>query len=68
MDIGYVLITENNHKIWIFATELNEQTRREYRIEDTKKYYNQKNNDLILKKYTVAYKIASNHSTLSEHN
>ena len=60
MDIGYVLMTENNQKIWIFATELNEQTRREYRIEDTKKYYNPKNNDLILKKYTVAYELNGN--------
>ena len=32
MGIGYVIMTENNIKIWIFATELNEQTRREYRI------------------------------------
>ena len=60
MGIGYVLMTENNLKIWIFATELNEQTRREYRIEDTKKYYNQKNNDLILGKYTVAYELNGN--------
>ena len=60
MDIGYVLITENNHKIWIFATELNEQTRREYRIKDTKKYYNPKKNDLILGKYTIAYELNGN--------
>ena len=60
MGIGYVIMTENNLKIWIFATELNEQTRREYRIEDTKKYYKQKNNDLILGKYTVAYELNGN--------
>ena len=60
MGIGYVLMTENNLKIWIFATELNEQTRREYRIEDKKKYYNPKNSDLILKKYTVAYELNGN--------
>ena len=60
MGIGYVLMTENNLKIWIFATELNEQTRREYRIQDTKKYYNQKNNDLILGKYRVAYELNGN--------
>ena len=57
MGIGYVIMTENNLKIWIFATELNEQTRREYRIEDTKKYYN---HDLILGKYTVAYELNGN--------
>ena len=36
MDIGYVLMTDNNIKIWIFNSELNEQTRREYKIEDSK--------------------------------
>ena len=36
MDIGYVLMTDNNLKIWIFKSELNEQTRREYKIEDSK--------------------------------
>ena len=60
MGIGYVLMTENDLKIWIFATELNEQTRREYRIEDTKKYHDSKNNDLILGKYTVAYELNGN--------
>ena len=60
MGIGYVLMTENDLKIWIFATELNEQTRREYRIEDTKKNYNPKKNDLILGKYTVAYELNGN--------
>ena len=62
MGIGYVLMTENNLKIWIFNTELNEQTRREYRIEDTNKFHNQTNNDLILGKYKVAYEINGNRS------
>ena len=60
MGIGYVLMTEYNLKIWIFATELNEQTRREYRIKDTKKYYNPKKNDLILGKYTIDYELNGN--------
>ena len=60
MGIGYVLMTENNLKIWIFTTELNEHTRREYRIEDLDKSYNQKNNDLILGKYKIAYEINGN--------
>ena len=60
MGIGYVLMTENDLKIWIFATELKEQTKREYSIEDTKKYYNLKNNDLIAGKYTVAYELNGN--------
>mgnify|MGYP001465742827 CR=1 FL=1 len=35
--IGYVLKTENNIKIWIFTTELNAQTRREFKIEEPTK-------------------------------
>ena len=60
MSIGYVLMTENNIKIWIFNTELNEQTVREYNIEDTNKYLHQRNSNLILGKYKVAYKINGN--------
>ena len=54
MGIGYVLITENNLKFWIFNTELNEQTRKEYRMEDTNTYQNHKNIDLLLRKYLLA--------------
>ena len=60
MGIGYVLMTEDNIKIWIFNTELNEQTRKEYRLEETDKYYKQENSDLILGKYKVAYEINGN--------
>ena len=60
MGIGYVLLTENNQKIWIFDTELNDQTRREYNIEYTNKYYNTQNSDLILGKYKVAYEVNGN--------
>ena len=60
MGIGYVLMTENNLKIWIFNTEINEQTRREYQIEDSSKYHKLKNSDLILGKYKVTYEINGN--------
>ncbi len=60
MGIGYVLMTENNLRIWIFNTELNEQTRKEYRLEETNRYYNSNNSDLILGKYKVAYEINGN--------
>jgi len=60
MGIGYVLMTENNLKIWIFKNELDEQTKREYRIEDMNKISNSKNNDLILGKYEFAYQINGN--------
>ena len=60
MGIGYVLMTENNLKIWIFNTELNEQTRKEYRLEETNKYNNLRNSDLILGKYKITYEINGN--------
>ena len=60
MGIGYVLMTDNNLKIWIFNTELNEQTRKEYSLEETNKYYNPENSDLILGKYKVAYELNGN--------
>ena len=60
MGIGYVLMTEDNIKIWIFNTELNEQTRKEYNMEESNKSYNPKNSDLILGKYKVAYEINGN--------
>ena len=60
MGIGYVLITENNKKIWIFNTELNDQTVKEYRLEETNKYYNPQNSDHILGRYKVTYEINGN--------
>ena len=60
MGIGYVLMTEDNIKIWIFNTELNEQTRKEYSLEESNKYSNTENSDLILGKYKVAYEINGN--------
>ena len=60
MGIGYVLMTEDNLKIWIFNTELNEQTSKEYSLEESNKYYNPQNSDLILGKYKVAYEINGN--------
>ena len=60
MGIGYVLMTEDNIKIWIFNTELNEQTRKEYSLEESNKYYNPQNSDLILGKYKAVYEINGN--------
>ena len=60
MGIGYVLMTDNNQKIWIFNTELNEQTIKEYWLEDTNNLNNLKNNDLILVKNLVNYEITGN--------
>ena len=60
MGIGYVLMTENNLKIWIFNSELNEQTRIEYKIEDKHKSDNKQSNNLILGRYKVVYEINGN--------
>ena len=60
MGIGYVLMTEDNLRIWIFNTELNEQTRKEYSLEETNKYYKTKNSDLILGRYKMTYEINGN--------
>ena len=62
MGIGYVLMTDNNQKIWVFNTELNEQSRREYMREDRNKQDSQDSNDLILEKYKIAYEISGNKS------
>ena len=66
MDIGYVLMTENNLKIWIFKNELNEETIKEYKIEDTNKYNDQKESiNLVIGEYKVSYDINSNRSIKS---
>ena len=62
LGIGYVLMTENNLKIWIFNTELNEQTRREYKIEDFNNSSYQKTNNLILGHNKFVYFINGNSS------
>ena len=62
MGIGYVLMTDNNQKIWIFNTELNQQTKNEYRLDDTNKFNNPNNNYLILGKFKVNYELNGNMS------
>tara|TARA_Y100001968_G_scaffold7875_1_gene6667 strand:+ start:254 stop:664 length:411 start_codon:yes stop_codon:yes gene_type:complete len=58
--IGYVLKTEKNIKIWIFNTELNDQTRREYKIESNLESYNQNSNKILLGKYKLTYELNGN--------
>tara|TARA_B100000965_G_scaffold330279_1_gene293983 strand:+ start:220 stop:618 length:399 start_codon:yes stop_codon:yes gene_type:complete len=68
MGIGYVLLTENNEKIWIFNSELNEQTRKEYKIDDINKSSIQNNNALIFGKDKFIYEINGNRSIKSISN
>ena len=60
MGVGYVLMTENNLKIWIFNTELNEETRREYKIVDANKSHKQRDSYIILGKDELAYELNGN--------
>ena len=62
MDIGYVLMTENNLKIWIFNSELTEQTRREYKIEDSKSSNNAITKELLSRIDKFEYNLNGNRS------
>ncbi len=62
MGIGYVLMTEDNLKIWIFSSELNDKTRKEYNIKNTNNYNNSINSDLVIGNYKAVYEINGNKS------
>jgi len=59
MSIGYVLLTENNMKIWIFNNELDEQTKSEYKLNKTDNL-NIISNNTILGKIKVDYEMNGN--------
>ncbi len=61
-DIGYVLMTDNNLKIWIFNSELNEKTRKEYKIEDSKKPTNIMTKEFLSRIDKVEYNVSGNKS------
>ena len=61
-DIGYVLMTDNNLKIWIFNSELNEQVRKEYKIEDTEISTNIITKELLSRIDKVEYNLGGNRS------
>ena len=62
MDIGYVLVTDNNLKIWIFNNELNEQTKKEYEIEDSNRSTNLITKQLLSQIDKVEYELSGNRS------
>ena len=62
MDIGYVLVTDNNLKIWIFNNELNEQTKKEYEIEDSNRSTNLITKELLAQINKVEYELSGNRS------
>ena len=62
MDIGYVLVTDNNLKIWIFNNELNEQTKKKYEIEDSNRSTNLLTKELLSQINKVKYELSGNRS------
>ena len=62
MGIGYVLMTENNLKIWIFNDELNEQLRKKYKIETITNSTNFITEELLPQIYKVKYDVNGNRS------
>ena len=62
MDIGYVLVTDNNLKIWIFNNELNEQTKKEYEIEDSNRSTNIITKELLSQIDKIEYELSGNRS------
>ena len=64
MGIGYVLMTDNNLKIWIFNRELNEQTRKEYKIEDSKTSENIITKEILSQIDKVQYDLNGNRSII----
>ena len=62
MDIGYVLVTDNNLKIWIFNNELNEQTKKEYEIEDLNRSTNLITKEILSQINKVEYELGGNRS------
>ncbi len=62
MDIGYVLVTDNNLKIWIFNNELNEQTKKDYEIEDSNRSTNLITKELLSQIDKVEYELSGNRS------
>ena len=60
MGIGYVLITDNNLKIWIFNNELNDQTKKEYKIKESIKSTNLIIKPLLSQLSKVKYELNGN--------
>ena len=62
MGIGYVLMTDNNVKIWVFNSELNEQTIKEYKIEHSKISTNLITKELSSRIAKIEYDLNGNRS------
>ena len=60
MGIGYVLMTENNLKIWIFNSELNEDIKKEYKIDEKDKSGNLIPKEILSQINKINYNINGN--------
>ena len=58
-DIGYVFVTEKGKiKIWIFNNELNEESKKQYDVQQTYEFKNITTNDLFLGQYKIHYELS----------
>ncbi len=57
MDIGYVLHTERNMKIWIFNNELDQETRKKFNLNETYRFRDDSKNQLSLWKDSINYEL-----------
>ncbi|MBW3041870.1 cytochrome b6f subunit family protein [Prochlorococcus marinus] len=60
MGIGYVLITNNNQKVWIFSNELDAKTKEAYKVDFIDESSKSKSAEHILGIIKVNYKIDGN--------
>ena len=60
MGIGYILITGENVKFWVFTNELDKTTKEEYKIKDISNLEQTINKEIILEKLKINYKINGN--------
>ena len=65
MGIGYVLMTEKNIKVWIFSTELDDQTKKEYKIDNINNLTTTKDNKLIIGNHSIDYELSGNREVKS---
>ena len=59
--IGYVLITKNKLKIWIFSNELNEDSKRKYGISDFSFTQSADRKYTLIDQYAEEFELNSNH-------
>tara|TARA_Y100001968_G_scaffold104457_1_gene94413 strand:+ start:472 stop:870 length:399 start_codon:yes stop_codon:yes gene_type:complete len=60
MGIGYILVIKNNIRIWIFSAELDDQTKKEYKMHNPTNSKTINDEEIILRSYKMSYFINGN--------